>query len=401
MAGSWGTKQFRPVFMTSSDLLSNLVVKIVSDIDEIAPDDWDRCAGPANPFIRHGFLHALETSKSACPDTGWLPRHVVLEQGGRVMACAPLYLKSHSYGEYVFDWGWAEAYEQAGGRYYPKLQCCVPFTPVTGPRLLADPAGDVARLRKILIQSMLKVAQAHECSSLHITFPEQETWEEMGRFGMLQRIGTQFHWHNKGYTDFDQFLAALSSRKRKAIRKERRQVQQSGVDMRALSGDEIKPRHWDAFYRFYRNTTDRKWGQAYLTRDFFRHLQETMAEHVVLIIGEQEGDVVCGALNLAGRDTLFGRNWGCLQRVRFLHFETCYYQAIDYAIAHGLSKVEAGAQGEHKIQRGYLPATTYSTHWIRSQALSEAVGRFLERESVAVREDQSILNKMSPFKREA
>ena len=386
--------------MNSSNPPANLVAKIVSDINEVSPDDWDRCAGRTNPFIRHGFLRALETSKSVCPDTGWLPQHVIIEQQGRVIACAPLYLKSHSYGEYVFDWGWAEAYERAGGRYYPKLQCCVPFTPVTGPRLLVDPDQDVTRLRKILIQSMLSLVQDRDCSSLHITFPEQVECEEMVRLGMLQRIGTQFHWQNNGYTDFDQFLAALSSRKRKAIKKERRQVRDSGVEMRALNGEEIKPRHWDAFYRFYRNTADRKWGPAHLNRDFFHHLHETMADHVVLIVGEQGDEVVCGALNLIGSDILFGRNWGCLERVKFLHFETCYYQAIEYAIAHGLSKVEAGAQGEHKIQRGYLPAPTYSAHWIQSQALSEAVKQFLEREREAVREDQNILSSLSPFKRE-
>ena len=402
MAGLFGIKQFqRPASMHSSDPLAHLSAKIVSDINEVAPDAWDRCAGRANPFVRHGFLRALETSESVCADTGWAPQHVIIEQQGRVLACAPLYLKSHSYGEYVFDWNWAEAYERAGGRYYPKLQCCVPFTPVTGPRLLVDPAYDVAHLRKILIRAMMSLAQDHNCSSLHITFPGQGECEEMTRLGMLQRIGTQFHWQNHGYTDFDQFLAALSSRKRKAIRKERRQIRDSGVEMRALNGDTIKPHHWDAFYRFYRNTTDRKWGPAHLNRDFFGHLQETMADHVVLIIGEQEGEMVCGAWNLTGSDTLFGRNWGCLERVKFLHFEACYYQAIDYAIAHRLSRVEAGAQGEHKIQRGYLPAPTYSAHWIRSQALSEAVERFLERERAAVREDQTLLNGMSPFKKEA
>lgn len=380
----------------------SLAVKVVSRIAEVPAAEWDACAGD-NPFVSHAFLNALEESGSATAETGWLPQHLVLENpkggpGNALLGCAPLYLKSHSYGEYVFDWNWADAYERAGGRYYPKLQCSVPFTPATGPRLLVNPAADRGEIEAGLTAAMLELARRHQASSLHITFPPKEQYDRLGEFGLLQRLGVQYHWANRGYADFDAFLAELASRKRKAIKKERRKVAESGIRLTALSGDAIEPRHWNAFFAFYTTTADRKWGQPYLTRDFFHLLGARLADKVVLVVAEHEGALVAGALNLKSDDTLFGRNWGCLERFRFLHFETCYYQAIDYAIAHGLKTVEAGAQGEHKIQRGYLPTPTYSAHWIADAGLSAAVEEFLIRERRGMQREIAALGDESPFK---
>ncbi|GAB4376398.1 MAG: GNAT family N-acetyltransferase [Kiloniellaceae bacterium] len=380
----------------------SLAVKVVSRIAEVPAAAWDACAG-GNPFVSHAFLSALEESGSATAETGWLPQHLVLEDptggpGSAILGCAPLYLKSHSYGEYVFDWSWADAYERAGGRYYPKLQCSVPFTPATGPRLLVNPKAARAEVEAGLTAAMLELARRHQVSSLHVTFPTREQYDRLGEFGLLQRLGVQYHWVNRGYADFDEFLAELASRKRKAIRKERRQVAESGIRLTPLSGSAITPRHWDAFFEFYMATADRKWGQPYLTRDFFHLLGERLADKVVLVVAEHDGALVAGALNLKSEDTLYGRNWGCLERFRFLHFETCYYQAIDYAIAHGLKTVEAGAQGEHKIQRGYLPTPTYSAHWIADAGFSAAVEEFLARERRAMQREIEALGDYSPFR---
>ncbi|MGF1592697.1 MAG: GNAT family N-acetyltransferase [Kiloniellaceae bacterium] len=380
----------------------SLAVQVVGRIAEVPAAEWDACAGD-NPFVSHAFLSALEDSGSVSAETGWLPQHLLLPgldgaPGGGLLGCAPLYLKSHSYGEYVFDWNWADAYERAGGRYYPKLQCSVPFTPATGPRLLANPAANRDEVEAGLVAAMLELARRHQASSLHITFPPKEQYERLGAFGLLQRLGVQYHWQNAGYADFDAFLAALASRKRKAIRKERRKVAESGIHLRALTGDEIEPRHWDAFFEFYMVTADRKWGQPYLTREFFHLLGERLADRVVLVMADYRGEPVAGALNLKSGDTLYGRNWGSLGRFRFLHFETCYYQAIDYAIAHGLKFVEAGAQGEHKIQRGYLPTPTYSAHWIADAGFSRAVEEFLARERRAMQREIDALEDYSPFK---
>ena len=380
-----------------------IAVRVVSRIAELPAAEWDLCAGP-NPFVSHAFLSALEESGSATRETGWLPQHLVIAgRDGRLMGAAPLYLKSHSYGEYVFDWGWADAYERAGGSYYPKLQACVPFTPVTGPRLLLHPASEQPPVARALIAGMLELARQTQVSSLHVTFPTEAEWRDLGEAGFLRRTGLQYHWENRGYGSFDDFLASLASRKRKAIKKERRAVAESGVRLRALTGGEIEPRHWDAFYRFYRATTDKKWGPSYLTREFFHRLGETMGERVVLIVAEWQGEPVGAALNLLGNEpeggVLYGRNWGGVGRFKFLHFEACYYQAIDYAIRHRLARVEAGAQGEHKIQRGYLPATTYSAHWIRDPALREAVAQFLERERRAIDQEQNILESFAPFRK--
>ncbi|MGC2855748.1 GNAT family N-acetyltransferase [Novispirillum sp. DQ9] len=363
--------------------------------------EWDACAGADNPFVSHAFLSALEDSRSACAAAGWAPQHLGLrEASGRLLACAPLYLKSHSYGEYVFDWSWARAYEQAGGRYYPKLQCAVPFTPVTGPRLLVPPGPDAESLRRTLAAGMVQVARRHGVSSLHVTFPTQDEAEVLAGQGFLTRIGTQYHWRNQGYASFDDFLATLSSRKRKAIRKERERANGQGVTFRTLSGADIKPAHWDAFFRFYMATADRKWGNPYLEREFFTLLGERLGDRVVLVLGEADGRPVCGALNLRGGDALYGRNWGALGDFRFLHFEACYYRAIDHAIAHGLTWVEAGAQGEHKVSRGYLPRATWSAHWIADPGFRAAVDRFLVDERALVEQDMDAVAEMGPYRKE-
>ncbi len=381
-----------------------IAVRVVSRIAELPAAEWDLCAG-ANPFVSHAFLSALEESGSATRETGWLPQHLVVAgRDGRLMGAAPLYLKSHSYGEYVFDWGWADAYERAGGSYYPKLQACVPFTPVTGPRLLLHPASERPAVARALVAGMLELARQTQVSSLHVTFPTEAEWRDLGEAGFLRRTGLQYHWENRGYASFDDFLASLASRKRKAIKKERRRVAESGVSLRALTGGEIEPRHWDAFYRFYLATTDKKWGPSYLTREFFHRLGETMGERVVLIVAEWQGEAVGAARNRLGGEpeggVLYGRNWGGVGRFKFLHFEACYYQAIEYAIRPGLARVEAGAQGEHKIQRGYMPATTYSAHWIRDPALRDAIAHFLERERRAIDEEQNILESFAPFRKD-
>lgn len=379
-----------------------LTVRVVERLADVPAADWDACAGDENPFVSHAFLEALEASGSATAATGWLPQHLVLEDGeGRLLGAVPLYLKSHSYGEYVFDHGWAAAYERAGGEYYPKLQAAVPFTPVTGPRLLLRPGADT-KAADLLVAAMVEVAKRYKVSSLHVTFPTRGEWERLGGAGFLQRMGQQFHWENQGYAGFEDFLAALNARKRKQIRRERREAQESGLTIETLTGSAIEARHWDAFYRFYMSTSDRKWGSAYLTRAFFDLLGERMADKVVLVMARKGTRYVAGALNLRGRDTLFGRNWGCLGDFPFLHFEACYYRAIDFAIAHDLKRVEAGAQGAHKIQRGYLPTPTYSAHWIRDPGFARAVADFLRRERAAIESEMAELEEeLSPFRREA
>lgn len=378
-----------------------LTIEVHSAITEIDAGQWDACAGD-DPFTRHSFLSALEDSGSVTAENGWLPQHLSLsDSDGRLIAAAPLYLKNHSYGEYVFDWGWADAYERADGRYYPKLQCAVPFTPVTGRRLLVTgdvTAGRKAELEAGLVAGMIQLAERHNVSSLHITFPTEPEWWNLGELGLLQRTGQQFHWRNDGYPDFDAFLDSLASRKRKQIRKERRVVAEAGLDVLTLTGGDLEERHWDAFYRFYRDTSERKWGSSYLTREFFSLLGERAADDVVLFMVEDAGRPVAGALNLKSSDTIFGRNWGCDAHYKFLHFETCYYRAIDYAIAHGLSWVEAGAQGPHKVQRGYLPRLTYSAHWIADPGFRDAVARFLTDERQGVEREILFMSEHSPFR---
>jgi predicted N-acyltransferase len=376
-----------------------LSVRVVEKLADVPAARWDACAGPDNPFLCHAFLEALEASGSATGRTGWLPQHLLLEDAaGRLLGAVPLYLKSHSYGEYVFDHGWASALERAGGRYYPKLQCCVPFTPATGPRLLLHPeSGEDAA--DTLVAALIEVAKRRKVSSLHVTFPRAAEWERLGKAGFLQRMGRQFHWQNDGYATFDDFLEALNSRKRKQIRRERRDALEGGLEIETLTGGALETRHWDAFFRFYMSTSDRKWGSAYLTREFFDLLGARMADRVALIMVRQGKKYVAGALNLIGTDTLYGRNWGCHGDFPFLHFEACYYRAIDFAIARGLKRVEAGAQGQHKIQRGYLPMPTYSAHWIRDPGFYRAIEEFVLRERHAVEHEMEALEEaLSPFK---
>lgn len=380
-----------------------IAIKVLTSLSAVSAEAWNACAGKDNPFVRHEFLMALEESGSATADKGWMPQHLAIEDpSGELVACLPLYLKNHSYGEYVFDWGWADAYERAGGKYYPKLQCSVPFTPATGPRLLVrnDLAADTRRdLQLALIAGLRKLAENMGVSSVHVTYPTESEWQALGAGGFLQRIGQQFHWKNNGFQCFDDFLNELSSRKRKNIKKERRAVIDAGLDVRILEGSDITEAHWDAFYAFYLDTSDKKWGQAYLTRAFFSLIGARMADAVVLVLVENAGMPVAGALNLKGTDTLYGRNWGCIADYKFLHFEACYYQAIEYAIETGLTWVEAGAQGPHKVQRGYLPRQTYSAHWIADTGFRNAVARFLGDEAKGIEREMDAYGSFSPFKK--
>lgn len=364
-------------------------------IGEIAAADWDALLPAGNPFVGHGFLAAMEESGSATGETGWQPLHVTLGEGGRTVAAVPLYAKSHSYGEYVFDHGWADGYRRAGGRYYPKLQVAVPFTPVPGPRLLGDPAH-----RDTLARVLVESTRQFDVSSLHVTFCGEDEAEALVRAGCLRRQGIQYHWANRGYASFDDFLDTLRSAKRKMIRRERREVAESGLEIATLHGGELTREVLAEFHPFYAATVDRRWGNAYLTARFFEMLAERMAERVVLVTVRRAGEMVAAALNLLGSDTLYGRLWGCLDEYKFLHFEACYYRAIDFAIARGLARVEAGAQGTHKLQRGYAPVWTHSAHYIRDVGLREAVRRFLDAESRQMRAQMAELEQMLPYRDE-
>ena len=378
-------------------------VSVHSRIREIGREAWDACANNpdymANPFVAYAFLDALEEANCAVEHTGWGPRHLsVRDDDGRIAAVMPLYLKSHSQGEYVFDHSWADAYERAGGAYYPKLLSASPFSPVTGPRLLVRPDVDANAARRVLLGGALTVCERYGASSLHVTFPREEDWRFLGEQGLLRRQNQQYHWHNAGYDTFDDFLAALSSGRRKTIRRERRDAQ-AGIEIVGLTGADITEDHWDAFFAFYMDTGARKWGRPYLSRPFFSILGERMADKVLLIMARRGDRWIAGALNLIGGDCLYGRNWGCLEDVPFLHFELCYYQAIEHAIRLRMPRVEAGAQGEHKIARGYLPAPVYSAHWIADPALRGPVAQFVEREREAVQgEMQYLEEEYSPFK---
>ena len=376
-------------------------IKVLSSLKDVPAEQWDACAGADNPFVCHGFLSALEDSGSASADSGWLAQHLTaLDENGTVIGAAPLYVKSHSYGEYVFDWGWADAYERAGGQYYPKLLCAVPFTPASGRRLLVHPNAP-ADMTDVLIAGIAQSAEKTRVSSAHITFLTKSEFDRCGENGLLQRVGRQFHWENRGYDSFDDFLATLMSRKRKTIRKERAAIEEQNIEMIRLTGSDITESHWDAFYAFYRDTTDRKWGHRYLTRSFFSLLHERLPDRVVLVLAKHDGRYVGGAINLKGHDTLYGRYWGCIEDFKFLHFETCYYQAIDYAIAHKLAWVEAGAQGPHKIQRGYLPRSTYSAHWIADPRFRDAVQQFVDAEQREIEREIELLSQESPYRRES
>ncbi|MBK8008284.1 MAG: N-acetyltransferase [Rhizobiales bacterium] len=360
----------------------------------------DGFPNPSNPFISHAFLASLENSKSVGSRSGWLPQHLVVEdESGKIYGAAPCYLKAHSQGEYVFDHGWADAYERAGGSYYPKLQVAVPLTPVTGPRLLvkAGPHADAAR--NALVAGMVELCKMRKASSVHVTFAQKSEWNFLTSAGMLARTDRQFHWYNRDYKTFDDFLAALSSNKRKTIRRERREALESGVEIVRLTGSDLTESVWDAFFDFYIDTGSRKWGSPYLTREFFSLIGEKMADEILLVMAKRHGNYIAGALNFLGQHTIYGRNWGAIEHHPFLHFEVCYYQAIEFAIERGLRSVEAGAQGEHKLLRGYVPVPTYSAHYIANPALRRAVDDYLVREREFVEAEREQLAEAVPYKR--
>ncbi|MBV9884105.1 MAG: N-acetyltransferase [Sphingomonadaceae bacterium] len=371
-----------------------VVARLAEGVSAFSAEDWDRCAGAEDPFLSHAFLSALEDSGSATARTGWRPLPIAIDGvDSKPAALMPAYVKSHSLGEYVFDHGWADAYERAGGDYYPKLQIAVPFTPVPGKRLLGDPA-----LAPALIAAAEKVVDANRLSSAHATFLVPEDVALFERAGWLIRADSQFHWQNEGFADFDDFLATLASRKRKAIRKERAAAV-AGLEIVQLSGAALEEAHWEAFWAFYQDTGARKWGQPYLTRRFFSLLGERLADRVLLVLALRAGRPIAGALNLIGADALYGRYWGCVEDVPHLHFELCYYQAIDAAIARGLSRVEAGAQGAHKLARGYRPVPTFSAHYLRDHRLRDAVADYLAAERRAVAREIAALDEMTPFRK--
>lgn len=388
---------------------SEITLEAVSSASQIPAADWDACANPAsscgaghayNPFVSYAFFMALEQSNSACARTGWGPRHLLAKRNDEIVGLVPCYLKSHSQGEYVFDRGWADAYERAGGRYYPKLQATVPFTPAAGPRLLVRDGADAEHVRTALANGLMALCNATNTSSAHVTFARESEWKFLAGHGFLQRTDQQFHWHNEGYGTFDDFLAGLSSRHRKAIRRERRDALANGITIHALTGRDLTEEAWDAFFEFYMETGSRKWGRPYLTRAFYTQIGETMPERIALIMAKRDDRWIAGAINFIGGDTLFGRHWGAVEHHPFLHFEVCYYQAIDFAIRHGLKTVEAGAQGEHKIARGYLPQTTYSAHYIADPALRRAVRDYLQHERAYVAEAARELTEAGPFRKD-
>ncbi|NPD16588.1 N-acetyltransferase [Xinfangfangia sp. D13-10-4-6] len=377
-------------------------ITLSDGISAIPSAEWDAIAAPEqadgrplDPFSTHRFLMALEGSGSVGGGTGWLPKPLVLRENNRPIAALPLFVKTHSQGEYIFDHGWAEAYERAGGRYYPKLQAAIPFTPVSGPRFLGP-----ADCRQALAAAAISLASGNQLSSFHATFCTADEARSLSGFqGLMARKSQQFHWLNRGYGSFDDFLADLSSRKRKMIRKEREAARAHGLTIRALTAEQIEPQHWDAFWAFYQDTGARKWGRPYLTREAFAAFHATMRDDILLVLAFDGDRAVAGALNFIGREALFGRYWGALADYPALHFEICYYQAIDYAIRHGLKRVEAGAQGEHKLARGYLPQETWSLHWIADPGFRNAVADFLQREAGALDEEIEILTQYGPFRR--
>jgi uncharacterized protein len=397
---------------------SEITLEAVPSVSEIKAEDWDACANPLvlstvvgdscvnlkqayNPFVSHAFFSAVEASGSASARTGWGPRHLVAKLGGAVAGIVPCYLKSHSQGEYVFDRGWADAYERAGGRYYPKLQASVPFTPATGPRLLIRGGVDQDQIGTALASGLVALTGVSKASSAHVTFAREAESKFLAEHGFLQRTDQQFHWRNHGFASFDDFLATLNSRHRKAIKRERREAVAAGITIHRLTGSDITEDAWDAFFAFYMETGSRKWGRPYLTRAFFSLVGKSMAEDVLLVMARRNNRWVAGAINFIGSDTLFGRNWGAIEHHPFLHFEVCYYQAIDFAIQRGLKTVEAGAQGEHKIARGYLPQTTYSAHYIADPDLRRAISDYLKRERAYVAEAGRELSDAGPFRKVA
>jgi uncharacterized protein len=391
---------------------SEITLEAVSSISAVPADEWNACANPApdsngaskpyyNPFVSHAFFAAAESSGSATARTGWGARHLIAKLDDKIVGIVPCYLKSHSQGEYVFDRGWADAYERAGGRYYPKLQASVPFTPATGPRLLIRDGVDRERIADALAAGLRALCNATEASSVHVTFARETDAKCLAQHGFLIRNDQQFHWHNNGYKTFDDFLATLNSRHRKAIKRERREALSSGITIHWLTGDAIDEDAWDAFFTFYMETGSRKWGRPYLTRSFFSEIGDSMRKDVLLVMAKRNDRWIAGAINFIGSDTLFGRNWGAIEHHNFLHFEVCYYQAIDFAIQRGLATVEAGAQGEHKLARGYLPQTTWSAHFIADPDLRRAIADYLKRERAYVAEAGRELAAAGPFRKSA
>jgi hypothetical protein len=379
-------------------------IRVLESLRDISANEWDACANPGgalpyHPFLRHAFLAALEDSGSATAETGWQAAHLVMSgatPGDAPRGVVPMYLKSHSQGEYVFDHAWADAWRRAGGRYYPKLQICVPFTPAPGRRFLARENDDATVLA--LAAAASEVARQQGVVTVHATFISEHEWNTLPRADYLKRMDQQFHWHNPGYRHFDDFLADLASKKRKNLKRERRDALANGIEVEWVTGADLREHHWDAFYHFYLDTGSRKWGSPYLTRDFFSRVSAAMADDILLILCKRAGRYIAGALNFIGGDTLYGRNWGCIEDHPFLHFETCYYQAIDFAIARGLRRVEAGAQGGHKVVRGYLPTATYSAHWIGHEGFRDAVARYLDDERAYVARDIEAIEAAGPFR---
>ena len=379
---------------------ADFILKVHGRIEQIGRAAWDACAAPTgDPFVGYDFLNACEAAGCAVEAQGWGPRHLSLHgPDDAVLGVMPLYLKGHSQGEYVFDHAWADAYERAGGRYYPKLLSAVPFTPVTGPRLLNAPGTDAATVGAALLQGARTLCDRTGASSLHVNFPDADQWRLMGEQGLLLRQDMQYVWRNDGYATFEDFLAALSSSRRKTIRRERREAQ-AGLDIRVLTGSDVREAHWDAFHEFYLDTGDRKWGRPYLNRAFFSLIGARMSDRIALVLAFDGQRPIAGALNFIGRDALYGRQWGTLEDRPFLHFELCYYQAIEFAIQRGLSRVEAGAQGEHKMARGYLPTPVYSAHHIADPLLREPVANYLDQERPAVAaEIEAMTAEYSPFR---
>lgn len=385
---------------------AQIEIQVLGSLTQISADEWDACAcpevadggRPIDPFTTHRFLSALEASGSVGQGTGWQPQYLTAYLDGILIACTPMYAKSHSQGEYIFDHNWAHAYERAGGRYYPKLQIAVPFTPATGRRFLVRPGYETIG-QSALVQGAVQLATDNGVSSIHVTFCTKSEADAGMQMGLMARTTQQFHWLDQEYGNFDGFLASLSSRKRKNIRKERRQANDFGGVIEMFTGDDLEPEHWDAFWRFYQDTGARKWGSPYLTRDFFDIAQETMRDDMALVLAQREGRYIAGALNFIGRETLFGRYWGCVEHHPFLHFELCYYRAIDLALSLGLNRVEAGAQGEHKLARGYLPTHTHSLHWVGDPGFAQAIKNYLVAESEAIEEEIEILTEYGPFKK--
>ncbi len=378
------------------DLAPSLEARFAGPIAGIDGRQWDALCPDDNPFTRHAFLRALEASGSAVAGSGWQPLHLLLGATEQPTAAAPCYVKTHSYGEYVFDHGWANAYERAGGRYYPKLLVAVPFTPVPGPRLLS--ADEVSK--QVLAMAIRTATDQLGLSSAHVNFIREDEARILEDAGFMLRHGVQFHWHNRGYRDFEDFLGTMRSSKRKAVKKERREVERAGLELRTLTGADLTIADLEAFYPFYVATVDKRWGSAYLTGDFFRRLAIDFAERIVLVTARQDGKLVGAALNLKSGDTLYGRLWGCRREFEFLHFEACYYRAIDYAISCGMARVEAGAQGLHKLQRGYEPILTQSAHYVRDPGLAAPISRFLAQERRSIENEMAELRQMLPYHRE-